>query len=236
MGFVILLVYSLSLYLKLRKSDPGKIQPNEFELDEMLRELAEDESPQSYCQTCYVRKNLRTKHYLRFGCIVRFDHYCVWIGNCVGVGNHLAFLFALFMFCVTMITFVTVSILTINHNISKSSNFKSKTFLATFNELFMLFTPLIWIVIYLILQTLTILALLYDQFRLIAHNLTKNEEINGHRYNHVENRAGMQYSTLDQGGYYKNVKYFVNECKNWRMKPSRSEEEELVQQPLNRSV
>eukprot|EP00392_Amoebophrya_sp_AT5.2_P001617 g1619.t1 len=45
------------------------------------------------CETCFVVKDLRTKHCRMSGCCVRnYDHYCPWVGNCVGRGNHRSFL------------------------------------------------------------------------------------------------------------------------------------------------
>lgn len=42
-----------------------------------------------YCRTSLVHKPLRSKFCQHSGFVVaRMDHYCVWLNNAVGYGNH----------------------------------------------------------------------------------------------------------------------------------------------------
>lgn len=45
-----------------------------------------------WCTTCLVRKRVRSKHCTTtYRCVARFDHYCVWLGNAIGLCNHRTF-------------------------------------------------------------------------------------------------------------------------------------------------
>ncbi|GAA6062485.1 hypothetical protein JCM10212_001858 [Sporobolomyces blumeae] len=47
----------------------------------------------SFCLTCMVQRPLRSKHSYATGrCVGRFDHYCPWVWNDVGINNHRQFL------------------------------------------------------------------------------------------------------------------------------------------------
>jgi hypothetical protein len=53
------------------------------------------------CPTCRVRRALRSKHCREDDvCVAKFDHWCVWVFNSVGAGNHRAFM--LMVVCVVI--------------------------------------------------------------------------------------------------------------------------------------
>ncbi|GAA5877540.1 hypothetical protein JCM3774_005900 [Rhodotorula dairenensis] len=78
--------------------DPGTVRgppSGSEELKEVIEELVESGGFNgiNFCLTCMVRRPLRSKHsFATDRCIAKFDHYCPWVWNDVGVNNHRQFL------------------------------------------------------------------------------------------------------------------------------------------------
>ena len=61
----------------------------------------------SYCQTCSIFKPPRTSHCRACdNCCQRFDHHCIWLGNCVGKRNYKYFY--LLLIFISINTFVEI--------------------------------------------------------------------------------------------------------------------------------
>uniref|UniRef100_A0A8C0G353 Palmitoyltransferase n=1 Tax=Bubo bubo TaxID=30461 RepID=A0A8C0G353_BUBBB len=73
------------------RSDPGYVKTSEKERKENIVALAEAGCLdfRTFCTSCLVRKPLRSMHCLACeSCVARCDQHSLWIGQCIGVGNH----------------------------------------------------------------------------------------------------------------------------------------------------
>uniref|UniRef100_A0A663MFX5 Palmitoyltransferase n=1 Tax=Athene cunicularia TaxID=194338 RepID=A0A663MFX5_ATHCN len=84
MGFVF-------YFYKTWRTDPGYVKTSEKERKENIVALAEAGCLdfRTFCTSCLVRKPLRSMHCLACeSCVARCDQHSLWIGQCIGVGNH----------------------------------------------------------------------------------------------------------------------------------------------------
>ncbi|XP_010141440.1 PREDICTED: palmitoyltransferase ZDHHC13 [Buceros rhinoceros silvestris] len=85
------------------RADPGYIKTSEKERKENIVALAEAGCLdfRTFCTSCLVRKPLRSVHCLACdSCVARYDQHSLWIGQCIGMGNHRYYL--LFLSFLTM--------------------------------------------------------------------------------------------------------------------------------------
>ncbi|KAJ8010742.1 hypothetical protein DPEC_G00078320 [Dallia pectoralis] len=81
----------------------GAIMANRGSASEKLGQGVEQrETGWSWCSVCMVDRPPRAGHCRICGiCVLRLDHHCVWINNCVGQANHCSFLLTLILFLLT---------------------------------------------------------------------------------------------------------------------------------------
>ncbi|XP_009459670.1 PREDICTED: palmitoyltransferase ZDHHC13 [Nipponia nippon] len=93
----------LYYFYKTWRTDPGYIKTSEKERKENIVALAEAGCLdfRTFCTSCLVRKPLRSMHCLACNsCVARYDQHSLWIGQCIGIGNHRYYL--LFLSFLTM--------------------------------------------------------------------------------------------------------------------------------------
>ncbi|NXF94735.1 ZDH13 Palmitoyltransferase, partial [Eubucco bourcierii] len=93
----------LYYFYKTWRTDPGYVKTSEEERRENVATLAEAGCLdfRTFCTSCLVRKPLRSMHCLACdSCVARYDQHSLWIGRCIGVGNHRYYL--LFLSFLTM--------------------------------------------------------------------------------------------------------------------------------------
>ncbi|NXW56522.1 ZDH13 Palmitoyltransferase, partial [Eurystomus gularis] len=81
----------LYYFYKTWRTDPGYIKTSEKERKENVVALAEAGCLdfRTFCTSCLVRKPLRSMHCLACdSCVARYDQHSLWIGQCIGIGNH----------------------------------------------------------------------------------------------------------------------------------------------------
>lgn len=98
-----------SLFVKLVRSDPGLIpeETDHSKVKETIKELLSvgKFDAKHFCISTWVRKPIRSK-FSNFSkaLVTRFDHFCPWIYNDIGLRNHKTFLF--FILCLETCIFI----------------------------------------------------------------------------------------------------------------------------------
>lgn len=116
----------VSVWWKASSADPGII--TKLNVDRLCELYPWDEICfyQSICSTCNYLKPARSKHCSLCGvCVARFDHHCIWVNNCIGIGNHKWFLGFLFWHQVLCIYGVYIGLMIIYEDIMDKNLFNS---------------------------------------------------------------------------------------------------------------
>lgn len=161
----------------------------------------------TFCRTTLVRKPIRSKYCTGSGFVVaRMDHYCVWLNNSVGYGNHRAFYLFLFFHIVANSCFeaLVVSTLVREVNIGGVGNGWDIAEVLFGRKLFYL----VAFCFFLMIVTVGLVALFLEQTINIMNNQTTNERMNASRYSWMTDKAGKPCNRFDRGRMTNILEFF----------------------------
>lgn len=184
---------------------PGVLEKNTV-TKPVIQLALENGQGNRYCLTCLLKKPSRSKHCKVTGnCVARFDHYCPWIANAVGIGNYNHFIFTIFWVTMGHWAFITICIFYLKDTLSFPD--ASQIVQVCFTQEPVVFLSLLFQIGIGCGNT----HLLFTQTRGIIQNLTTNEVKNYDRY--FANRAPVSY-----GSPWRNAKEFLFPSVDWRTK------------------
>ena len=171
----LIIIISISIFeifqiLIVGLSNPGAYLPNftneikDNRTKMMIASINKQEFFLKYCPTCFIARDLRVFHckYCNL-CILRHDHHCPWLSNCIGIYNRKQFLLLVFIGNCFNVIYIYYIFFYIVFSIEKSLNFD------------FVFTIVFLLVIFIFF--LFHISLLIAHFIYISSNQTTSEHI-----------------------------------------------------------
>ncbi|XP_038980979.1 probable protein S-acyltransferase 16 [Phoenix dactylifera] len=180
--------------------DPGRVPPSFMpdveEAENPIHEIKRKGGDLRFCQKCSHYKPPRT-HHCRVckRCVLRMDHHCVWINNCVGHENYKVFIIFVLYGVIACIHSMVLFVGNFIHDAQKDqpqSSYSNKTTCIIGGALLF---PL----------TLALSVLLGWQIYLILQNKTTIEYHEGVRAMWLEEKVGNMYRHPYDLGVYENL-------------------------------
>lgn len=143
------------------------------------------------CVTCKIVRPLRAKHCsVTDRCVQVYDHYCPWVGNCIGKGNRHLFLVFLWLEMGAVVISAITAVVRV-HGVTLDPPDSGG------NNLSLLW-PVMFVVFDLFLLV-SLAALGIAQASQVTRNVTTNELTNWHRYRYLHDRKGEFHNPFDKG-------------------------------------
>lgn len=182
-----------AMYTYVWLKDPGYVPKS----TQPAHELLALECTSVPCPTCVTLKPLRSKHCSACRrCVFRFDHHCPWINNCIGLGNHrafLVFLASLVLYCAILGNLSSAILLGYLPLYPVGFGFATtlSPLLLKLVHCLLLFGSLLF--------GAPTLGLLVLQLRNVASNLTTNEMFNKDKYPYLRTPMDEFHNPYDRG-------------------------------------
>jgi len=187
---------SLAFFAWTSLTDPGKLptKPRGASAVEDIMNKLDGGAPEGnfpdisrLCTTTWILKGYRTKYCAQTGaCVDEFDHYCIWLNCAIGRRNHRQFVILAVVECLTQISHLYVC---------WALSRELVPYVTMVRWLFGIFTsyPLLGVIALVHCITVPwVTVLLLHQGRMIAINITTNEVMNAHRYQHMWVQKAIQ--------------------------------------------
>ncbi|KAA8534417.1 hypothetical protein F0562_031934 [Nyssa sinensis] len=179
-------------------SDPGGV-PTTYVPDIEDTEVSDQEPKKTgaslrRCDKCSAYKPPRA-HHCRVcrRCVLRMDHHCLWINNCVGHGNYKAFVvLVLYATIASIYSSVIIVCCSIQKDWDISKRFPVRIFYITCSAM-------------IVGLSLTLGTLLCWHMYLIIHNMTTIEYYEGIRAAWLARKSGQTYRHPFDVGVFKNI-------------------------------
>ncbi|XP_061347060.1 probable protein S-acyltransferase 15 isoform X1 [Gastrolobium bilobum] len=176
-------------------TDPGRV-PSSYvpDVEARTHDFAKDRAEGKKCDKCFAYKPPRT-HHCRVcrRCILKMDHHCLWINNCVGYWNYKAF-FAFTLYASVASAYSTV--LFISCVLQKDWEPIKGSSLKLFYVMYGLMV---------VALTITLSTLSGWHVYLILHNMSTIEYYEGNRAKWLAMKSGQSYRHPFNIGAYKNI-------------------------------
>ena len=156
---ILSIFYGISIFVLIKGgcTDPGII-PRQMGSNEFHRKKSDFNIISngsfvqfSYCYTCNIIKPPRTSHCAACdNCCQRFDHHCLWLGNCVGKRNYKYFFFLVSTLNINAIIEIIYNICIIVQSVKDKEEKKIKYRTLTLTILsFVTFFDLMYVIVFL---------------------------------------------------------------------------------------
>ncbi|XP_062092037.1 probable protein S-acyltransferase 15 isoform X2 [Humulus lupulus] len=189
--FTFLAVSSLFSFSVCVLTDPGHVPPS-YAPDVEQSGISDEETKAKICDRCSTYKPPRA-HHCRVcrRCVLRMDHHCLWVNNCVGYWNYKAFFMLIFYATIGSI-YSTIIVITCSFQKDFNGHAPLKVFYVTCG--FMMAA-----------LSLTLGTLFGWHIYLIIHNMTTIEYYEGIRAAWMAKKSGQNYRNPFDLNAYKNI-------------------------------
>ncbi|CAN6471736.1 unnamed protein product [Victoria cruziana] len=199
-AFTALALMVVFSYLLAITKDPGSV-PSSFvpdieDSESPIHEIKRKGGDLRYCQKCSHYKPPRA-HHCRVckRCVLRMDHHCVWINNCVGHGNYKAFFVFVLYAVIACIHAMVMLLSAVTHDVNKDQQLGGGSSKTLYILCGTILVPL----------TVALSILLGWHIYLVFHNKTTIEYHEGVRAMWLAEKVGHIYRHPYDLGVYENL-------------------------------